>query len=338
MLSEQQPLRPSESCLSDKQILAWHQGELTDSEAEQVLSHLATCSHCSSQEHLLLYQEQDVLRLIDDLAPQQDYVPDRVAAFARLSKALEEQQLPIAHAVATQQTPRLYRRMVKGSLTAAARVQETVVHFWLVCRKQISVIHKSIWYLTALMIFLVDCAFNLLVPQLLRNISALDLPWILALLVTTASMVGVVYVQSQDSGAEREIVLSTPTSMATIVFARVLLVVGYNMLLATASTVLLAYTLGGGVWGITLQWLGPLLFFSTIGIVLSQFVKAELAVMTTLLLEVILCLSFSFERGIPTLRFVQSSLWHTSPLLLGVALLLMAFAVFNAPRRMRWLA
>lgn len=336
MSSEQQPLRANESCLSTKRILDWQHGRLTDAEAEQVLSHLATCSHCSEQEALLLDQEMNVMNLLADLAPQQEHIPDRVAAFVRLSNALEAQQLNVPDDVAapvTQQGLRWLRSI--GTLSLVVRVQNAMVHFWLVCQRQTLVIHKSIWYVTALVLLLMNCAFYLVVPHLLRPMSVLDLTWFLVLMVTTASMVGVVYAQNQESEAELEIVLSTSTSIAIIVCARVLLVIGYNILLATASTIFLAHTLGGGIWEITLQWLGPLLFFSAIGFLASQFVSAEMTVIAVLLLEVTLYMSFSFEKGIPTLQLVHTSLWNTSPLLLGVALLLMACAVFNAPRHIQ---
>jgi hypothetical protein len=226
---------------------------------------------------------------------------------------------------------------------ALAACRRTLFHLWLVLWKQVSVMHRSIWTVTALVMLLggVLALINLFVyPLYSATLSA----GVLTLLVLAASATGAACIYGQEHDSGMEIALGTPTSLRTVLLFRLGLVLVYNILLALGVSTLIAVVNGGGIWPIVQIWLVPLLCLSSLSLLLSVLTNALLAVQMTLLLEFIQALVIVLEKFAPTgqvatllpaLHQVNWSQVSTSPALLLLAALCVGLAVFYAPRQTR---
>ena len=82
-----------------------------------------------------------------------------------------------------------------------------------------------------------------------------------------------------DNDPSIELALSTPTSPRQVLLARLVLVFGYNLILAViASAALLPVMPGLDFSRIILSWLGPMTFLSTLALVLSQMISTSNAI------------------------------------------------------------
>ena len=226
---------------------------------------------------------------------------------------------------------------------ALAAFRHALFHLWLVLWKQVSVMHRSIWTVTAL-VMLLGGALALINFFVYPLYSITLSTGILTLLVLAASATGAACIYGQEHDSGMEIALGTPTSLRTVLFFRLCLVLGYNILLALGVSALVAVVNGGGIWPIVQFWLVPLLCLSSLSLLLSVLTGAFLAVQMTLLLEVLLALVIVLEKFAPTeqvatllpvLHFVNWSQVSTNPALLLLAALCVGLAVFYAPRQTR---
>jgi hypothetical protein len=225
-----------------------------------------------------------------------------------------------------------------------ATFQHTLLHLWLVLWKQVSVMHRSIWTVTALVMML-GCALALINLFVYPLYSVTVSNGVLILLILAASATGAacIYGQEHDNGIE--IALATPTSLRTVLVFRLVLVLAYNILLALGVSALLAVVNGEGVWPLVQLWLIPLLFLSSLSLLLSVLTNALLAVQITLVLEVFQAIVIALEKFAPTeqgvtllsaLRLVNWGQVATNPALLLFAALCVGLAIFSAPRQARW--
>ena len=212
-------------------------------------------------------------------------------------------------------------------------LKRLVLHWWLVFKRQIPIIHKSIWIATPL-VLLFGCGL-VLFATLQSPDNAHKIEMALALFTTVSSAAGVAFIYGVENDAGFELTLSTPTSMRIVMLSRLLLVVGYNFMLSAFASAIIAFTHGGGVWEIIQLWLGPMLLLSSITLTLSLMIGSWLALLTALILEATQAFVFGFERHISLLQLTQPDVWQTNPTMLFLAVVLIVFAVLYAPRQPR---
>lgn len=207
------------------------------------------------------------------------------------------------------------------------------LHLWLVFRRQGQLVYKSIWIGSALVI-LGGCGLVLFSILQLHN-HLRDAEAALALIATVTSAAGVAFIYGRDNDAGLEITLSTPTSIRIVMFCRLLLVLGYDFALSALASIVVAVAHGGSLWEIFQMWLGPMLLLSSITLTLSLLIGSWFAIMAALVLEALQDLPLYVERHAPLLQFANPGMWQTSPTVLFLAVLLIIFAVFYAPRQPR---
>lgn len=207
-------------------------------------------------------------------------------------------------------------------------------YIWGVLWRQIRVLPRGIWASSAAILFMVLALF------LLRsNAVFIQDHWthaLLAISVTAASVINMAYVYGREHDPGLEFALATPTPPRLILFCRMLLVAGYNLILAVAFSALLVLLNGGTLWSVVQLWLGPLLLLSAASLAISMLLGSLVATIATLAFELTQMLTVQVHEGIPHLNMALSSLWQTQPAVLLIAALLLIFALFYTPRNMRF--
>lgn len=210
-------------------------------------------------------------------------------------------------------------------------LQKEGIHFWLVLKRQVPLLPKSIWIASTLIILL-GCILTLM--TLLHTQTSLETS-ILALMTTISAAASVAFIYGAENDAGFELTLATPTSIRLIMLCRLLLVVGYNFALAACASAMVALVHGGGFGQIVQTWLGPMLLLSSITLTLSLLLGSWFALFIGLILEASQALLINFERHVPVLEFAQANVWQTNPTMLLLAVMFIVFAVLYAPRQPR---
>ncbi len=209
-------------------------------------------------------------------------------------------------------------------------IQRIAQHLWLVFKGQAPLISKSIWLGSALVILL-GCGLALFMVLTSRSQGrAAEL--VLALFASVVAATGMAFIFGAEHDPGFEITLSTPTSIRIVMICRVVLVMGYNLLLSMLASALVAIVHGGSTWEIIQLWLGPMLFLASLSILLSLTVGSVFAVVASLALEAVQ--AFAINGG-HMLQLLPADIWQTNPTLLFLAVLLIVFAVLYAPRQPR---
>ena len=105
--------------------------------------------------------------------------------------------------------------------------------------------------------------------------------------------------------------------------------------LAAVTSAIIAIALGGTLWDFIRIWLGPMLLLASISLTVSVIFGSVVSVGVSLLLEVIQAITASLEKTIPFINFLHTNLLQTTPTAFFIALLLIVFAVYYAPRQPR---
>jgi len=222
------------------------------------------------------------------------------------------------------------------SPSAWSTISSAILHLWLVFKRQVHLIHRSIWAVPPLLL-LFGCGLGLF--AIARSISHLQqVETILALITTVSAAVGVAFIYGVDNDAAIELTLSTPTSIRIVMLSRLVLVVGYNFIVAVCASTCMALLSRGSVWDIMQLWLGPMLLFSSMTLALSLLLGSWFAILVTFMLEVTQTILSSFTSHIShveVLRFTPPDIWQTTPTMVFLALLIIVFAVIYAPRQPR---
>jgi hypothetical protein len=208
-----------------------------------------------------------------------------------------------------------------------------LLHLWLVFKKQISIIHKSIWIVSA-MVMIFGCIL-VLVATSANHSHIRDAQLLLALFASVIGASGVAFIYGAENDAGYELTLSTPTSIRIVMICRMILVVGYDLLLSALASTVLALSYGGGPWEIIQLWLGPMLLLASISLVLSLMVGSVIALLFSLILEMTQALPPYMEKGLIGLQLARPDLWQTNPTILLLAILFFVFAILYAPRQPR---
>lgn len=208
-----------------------------------------------------------------------------------------------------------------------------VAHLWLVCKRQIRIIHKSIWIASTL-VGLFGCFLALFVSKHAHN-HLQDVTSILALFTAVVAASGVAFIYGIDNDAGFEITLATPTSIRIVMVCRMVLVIGYNFILSAIVSIIIALTHGGGLWEVMQLWIGPMLLLSSISVSLSLTIGSAFAAAISLLIEALQAIPITVEKGLPVLQLARPDVWQTSPVILLLAVLFFIFAVYYAPQQPR---
>ena len=203
---------------------------------------------------------------------------------------------------------------------------------WLVFRAQIPLIHKSLWIASALV-----CLFGLVLILTMPLHTSPHRHWagnllVLFIVVTGASGCAFIYGSAVDPGFE--LAITTPTSVRFMMICRMMIVLGYNFLLGMLASAVFATVYGGGLWGMVQLWLGPLLFLSSLCLMISLFVSSAFALICTAAIEVLQTFPSTVASHLG-LSLPPFDLGSTNPTLLIGALLLIACSVFFVPRQPR---
>jgi HEAT repeats len=207
-----------------------------------------------------------------------------------------------------------------------------ILHFWLVLSRQVSLIHVSVWWITALLITL-STALSLYLVKVAPGL-AYDAEVELALVIAIVTSASVAFVCDTRHDDCQEILLSTPTSLQLLLCCRMLLMLSYCMLLALLASALIAIVQGGDMHALLLLWLGPAILLSSFSLLLAQLVGTLFAIGGVLVLEILQMMQIHFIEGSITLT--HNYLWQTNPLMLFIAIVLFIGALLYASRHPRF--
>ncbi len=158
---------------------------------------------------------------------------------------------------------------------------------------------------------------------------------VLAFFSTVTAATGIAFIYQAEQDAGYEIILATPTSIRIIMICRMLLVIGFNFLLTAITSAIIAFTLGGNLWDFVQLWLGPMLLLASISLTVSVTLGSVFGVAASLIIEVLQAIFSSPERTAPVLQFLRMNIGQTTPFTLILAFILLAFAIYYAPRQPR---
>lgn len=318
---------------------AYVNGQLDAASASRVRAHLVSCATC--QVELASWEAvKEAARQVFAATPLpsaqvMNQVWERIDAAEQASKAWNWPLLSQVQATGS-------RLFTSGrERTALARNRQAWLHaparalrrLWLVFRAQIPLIYKSIWIASALV-----CLFSLILTVSMAQRSAETKGTIADIMVLFIAVVGAVggaflYGSSVDPGFE--LTIATPTSVRLVMLCRMVIVLGYNMLLALVASAVFAALYGGGLWGFVQLWLGPMIFLASLCLALSLFVGSTFALLCAIVIEVLQTFPQRFVSHLVNIPLPTLDLNATSPVLLIAALLLLAFALFWVPRQPR---
>ena len=211
-------------------------------------------------------------------------------------------------------------------------LMRTLRHAWQIFHAQIPLIHKSLWLVSAL-VCLLALVLVLLMPlhTFAQKHEGGNL-LVLFIVVAGASGCAFLYGSAVDPGFE--LAIATPTSVRFMMISRMVIVLGYNMLLGIIASALFAGFAGGSLWEMMQLWLGPLLFLSSLCLAISLFVSSAFALICTVALEALQAfpsvISVHLGLSLPPL-----DLSSTNPTLLIGAFLRILCSVFFLPRQPR---
>ena len=283
-------------------------GSLDLDRRRQVESHLSACAEC--REDLAFWRQVSGEIQVQDRALQ---VPAGLAG-----RVLSSARSPLGRPAAqVGGAPEFRRRLLRA---------------WLLLQSQAPLVRREIWPASAAVLF-IGVAVTVLSGQ-----------WrflgVLAPLVA-AGAIAALYGAENDPALE--LTLATPTSPRQVLMARVVLVFGYNLVLAVlANLALLPFNPNLIPGSLILGWLGPMAFLSGAALLLSLWVGTGSAVAITYLAWIGQLIAQNFLRdpspvGLPTPVVLDVlagylSFWANPALLLPLGLLLFAAAIWRVGR------
>jgi hypothetical protein len=81
------------TCIDTGTLLSLHDGALTSEESQRVLTHLATCAECATNDRVVQQGSNEVYNLLETLGPAQNDMPDTQKALAALRTRMDAEGL-----------------------------------------------------------------------------------------------------------------------------------------------------------------------------------------------------------------------------------------------------
>jgi hypothetical protein len=200
----------------------------------------------------------------------------------------------------------------------------------LLLRRQLLLIGHGIWA-ASLIVLVTGMILTYLFPY-----TGSPSTYMLALAAPIVAAAGIALIYGPENDPATELECVAPISPALILLARLVLVYGYNLLLALVATVLLRLMLGDvALWSLVLSWLVPMLFLSALALALSVIWNSQAAIIVAFSVWGLHVID-ALHSPVPGLSQLSDGLWSNQTLLLCLALLclVLAFArVFGQEQR-----
>src|SRR5215467_720235 len=131
----------------------------------------------------------------------------------------------------------------------------------------------------------------------------------LALAAPIVAAAGIALIYGPENDPATELECATPISPALILLARLVLVYGYNLTLALATSVLLWLMLGNGaLWSLVLSWLVPMLFLTALALALSVIWNSQAAIIVAFSAWGLHVFD-ALHSSVPALSHLSDGLW-----------------------------
>jgi hypothetical protein len=213
--------------------------------------------------------------------------------------------------------------------TASKRRPSRLRQAWQILAAQRPLVRREIWPASALVMLL-----GYLAAVISGQQGAL---LIVAPLVAAASLASI---YGPENDPAFELALATPISPRQILLARIALVFGYDLILASAASIGLYPVMPGLPLGnLILSWLAPMAFLSSAALLLSLWVGANNAVAIAYLGWLGQYIAGGIARNTPLLPVIQEALfayegiWSQPLALFGLAILLGLLAIWSVGRQ-----
>lgn len=207
-----------------------------------------------------------------------------------------------------------------------------LLHGGHVLRAQTPLVRKGIWLTSAatIAVLLFGCTSAFLTPA--TNAAEVVFAFF-APLVAGAS---VLTIYQPEADPRLEMALSAPTSSRMVLLSRLALILGYDLAVSLAATALLTLIFGGNFLAAGALWFGPMLLVTGLSMLLSLVLGTLAALTGALSLELAhLLAQGSLESAWRVAAAPLNSLWQTNPLVIVLALALLALSLIYAPRQER---
>ncbi len=292
---------------------------LDEAQAARVRAHLDACEACRTE----LRSWQSIREAAAAWGPAAATLPEGMAQRVMAAVAAEVSgRAPAA----------------EESVATAGRGRMSARLGWLVrfVAAQAPLVRREIWPASAVVLF-IGAALSVLTAAGRSG----EVPGAaLSLLAPLGAAVGVALIYGAENDPGMELALASPTSPRIVVVARLVLVLAWDIALALAASAVLAVVNGPELFvPIVATWLGPMLLLGCLVLLLSLVAQSSVAIGTAMVIWVVRSIAVvdgsRFERldYFAGLTSVLDSVWQTSPLTLGLALVLLAAAVFLTPYR-----
>lgn len=291
---------------------AYVNGTLARAESDRVRHHLDACDDCR-----LELQVWSAVGAAVPLAAE----PAGLPALALLDRVWAEVDAPAKRRLLRVPEPMRKRASLLGQLA----------------RVQVRLVPRGVWIASALTM-VGGILLALLVAFAPRDpLRALHAAFILGIFAPLVAAIGAAYVYGPQSDSGLELALATPTSPRVVLLARLILVVGYDLLLSTAGSLLLVVVGRGTLAAIVGVWMGPLLLLSSVSLVLSLIISAVGAVTGAIVMWAsrLVAAIPAHDAAFQSAQAPLKAMWQTSPAVILVALALVTAAVLCVPRQER---
>ncbi len=292
---------------------AYLNGTLASGEAIRVRRHLASCEACA-----LELRDWKALASSAPLA----FEPAALPSLALMDAVWARIDAPSARA----------------SIVPAA-LRRYASHVGQLARAQVRLIPRGIWIASALTLFGGVCLSLMVALSAQDGHGAAHAAIILGIFAPLVAAVGAAYVYGPQSDAGLELALATPTSPRLVLLTRLVLVIGYDAALSIIGSLVLVIGGRAGFTSVVGVWIGPLLLLSSVSLVLSLLLSGVAAVTGAIVLWfsrlVSAAIASAGDAWLHRLSQPLVAFWQTSPVLIGLALALVAFAVLYVPRQER---
>lgn len=313
---------------------AYVNGTLNSTESNRVQQHLLLCEACSNE--LATWQtlrETAQFSLASIPLPTLNTLTQVWARLEATPQPSLTQPTQVIQPLQVSQPSQPLQVSQPRQTTRWQSLLSSLLHLWLVFKRQVPLIHLSIWLATPLVIlFGGGLAFY---DIIIIHVAGIATNWSLPLFTTVSAAASAAFIYGEENDAGLELTLSTPTSIRLVMLCRMLWVVGYNFVLAALASTIIAVAHGGGLWQIMQMWLGPMLLLSSFTLALSMILGSWVAVLVSIILETAQAFLLDTNTHPVMIHLSQTGLWRTNPTMLLLALLFIAFATFYAPKQPR---